>query len=466
MSYRPDPTYPRLNLPLGDAVCPAHFPRHTPRYRDTALATALGLGDLDEAGWERHFARFAPLPDNLTEPVALRYHGHQFRHYNPQLGDGRGFLFAQLRDERGRLLDLGTKGSGETPWSRGGDGRLTLRGGVREVLAAELLTAHGVDSWRPLALYETGESLVRHDEPSPTRASVLVRVSHGSWRFGTAQRLAYLGEREALRRLVEHVLAEYMPQLEVRGDPAVALLSEVCARSARLVARWMSCGFVHGVLNTDNMSLSGQSFDYGPYRFIPSGDPGFVAAYFDDAGLYRFGRQPEAVLWNLRRLADALSEIAPKDELHAALLSYGETFRAATRAVMCERLGLRDAPGEAGRRLVEAVSALLSWRPVGWERLFFDWYGGDASRALGSPESAFYAGPLVDRLRAALEDVEPAHPERLAHPYFQGEGPCTLLWEEIEAIWTLILARDDWSGFEHKLAHIRQLGAALTLTDS
>jgi uncharacterized protein YdiU (UPF0061 family) len=129
---------------------------------------------LSDAEWEAHFARFEPLPDNMPEPLAMRYHGHQFRTYNPDIGDGRGFLFAQVRDDKSRLLDLATKGSGQTPYSRFGDGRLTLKGGVREVLAAEMLEALGVNTSKAFSLYETGEALTRGDEPSPTRSSVLV----------------------------------------------------------------------------------------------------------------------------------------------------------------------------------------------------------------------------------------------------------------------------------------------------
>jgi uncharacterized protein YdiU (UPF0061 family) len=149
--------------------------------------------------WLEHFAAFKPLPGNLPQPLAMRYHGHQFGVYNPDLGDGRGFLFAQLRDPAGRLLDLGTKGSGQTPWSRNGDGRLTLKGGVREILAASYLEALGVNTSKAFSLVETGEALQRGDEPSPTRASVLVRLSHSHIRFGTFQRAAYLDDRERAR---------------------------------------------------------------------------------------------------------------------------------------------------------------------------------------------------------------------------------------------------------------------------
>ena len=157
-SYRPDPRTPELGPEFFDVVEPARFPRHILRFRNQRWARRVGLDTLTDAEWLDHFGCFAPLPDNLGRPLALRYHGHQFQVYNPELGDGRGFLFAQLRDSDGRLLDLGTKGSGRTPWSRGGDGRLTLKGGVREVLATAMLEALGVDTSRSLSLIETGDS--------------------------------------------------------------------------------------------------------------------------------------------------------------------------------------------------------------------------------------------------------------------------------------------------------------------
>ena len=186
-------------LELGDrfydAVEPADFPKAIPRFLNRRWAERVGLGDVD---WEKHFARFQPLPGNLPKPLALRYHGHQFRVYNPDIGDGRGFLFAQVRDDRDRLLDLGTKGSGQTPWSRRGDGRLTLKGGVREVLATEMLEALGVNTSKSFALFETGEALWRGDEPSPTRSSVLTRLSHGHIRIGNFQRFAFFEDADAI----------------------------------------------------------------------------------------------------------------------------------------------------------------------------------------------------------------------------------------------------------------------------
>ncbi|MGZ3473485.1 MAG: protein adenylyltransferase SelO family protein, partial [Polyangiales bacterium] len=183
MTYRPRPVHPKLGDELFDVVEPARFPKRVQRFRNQRWAERVGLGELDDTQWEAHFARFEPLPENLGKPLALRYHGHQFDSYNPRLGDGRGFLFAQLLDDRDRVLDLGTKGSGQTPWSRGGDGRLTLKGGVREILATEMLEALGVNTSKTLSLFETGEMLFRGDEPSPTRSSVLVRLGHSHVRF-------------------------------------------------------------------------------------------------------------------------------------------------------------------------------------------------------------------------------------------------------------------------------------------
>jgi len=168
-SYQPAPSFLSLGRDFYDPVPPAGFPEHTLRYRNDRAAATVGLAELNSTEWTRHFAALEGLPRNLEQPLALRYHGHQFRMYNSQLGDGRGFLHAQLLDREGRLLDLGTKGSGTTPWSRGGDGRLTLQGAVREVLATEMLEALGVYTSKTFSVYETGEQLVRYDEPSPTR---------------------------------------------------------------------------------------------------------------------------------------------------------------------------------------------------------------------------------------------------------------------------------------------------------
>ena len=218
-AYRPDPRILTLGAEFYDAVEPANFPQCIPRFVNRRWAGRVGLGDLEEARWAAHFCRFEPLPENLEKPLALRYHGHQFRVYNPDIGDGRGFLFAQLRDDTRRLLDLGTKGSGQTPYSRTADGRLTLKGGVREVLATEMLEALGVNTSKTFALFEAGEELVRGDEPSPTRSAVLTRLGHGHIRIGTFQRLAFFGETKNIAGLVRYCL-ENLYGDQASGDAA------------------------------------------------------------------------------------------------------------------------------------------------------------------------------------------------------------------------------------------------------
>jgi len=459
------PVFTSLGDGFFDRVEAARFPRHTLRFRNQRWADRVGLGELSDLDWERHFGRFEPLPDNLSGPLALRYHGHQFRSYNPDLGDGRGFLYAQLCDGDGRLLDLATKGSGTTPWSRGGDGRLTLKGGVREVLATEQLEALGVYTSKSFSLFETGEELYRGDEPSPTRSSVLVRLGHSHVRFGSFQRHAAAGDGERIRRLLDFSVEHYMPDLvDCTGEEKVErFLTRVCANSAALAAGWMAAGFVHGVLNTDNMNVTGESFDYGPYRFLPSLDPEFTAAYFDHSGLYAYGRQPETVAWNLERLAETLTLICEIEPLRRALGSFRAAFADAYRDRMLDRLGVLPRESELDRELIDNVAAFLHSSRVGFDQFFFDWYGGRASgeRAARSPQAEQYSGDSFDRMFRLLSGYEASRPERLRLPYFAAERPCSLLIDEIEAIWEPIAERDDWSAFHAKLAQIAEMRDAL-----
>jgi uncharacterized protein YdiU (UPF0061 family) len=459
-AYRPDPRFAGLGPEFADEVAPAPFPRAILRFRNQRAAASVGLETLDEAEWLSHFARFEPLPGNQATPLAMRYHGHQFGVYNPDLGDGRGFLFAQLREagEPGRLLDLGTKGSGRTPWSRDGDGRLTLKGGVREVLATAMLEALGVPTSRSFSLVETGEDLQRGDEPSPTRSAVLTRLSYSHIRFGTFQRHAALERSDLVGQLLGHVIGVYYPHLGGVDNPAAALLAAVVHRAARLTAAWMAAGFVHGVLNTDNMNITGESFDYGPYRFLPRNDPNFVAAYFDHSGLYRFGRQPEAVFWNLQQLAGALTAVSDPEPLVAAVNSFSAAYRAELAAAMIRRLGLTPEDPEADIDLTNAAFRALAegGEALRWEPFFFDWFGGPPSepRALNGPRAELYVGEAFMRFRALLMKRASERPERSADPYFQRTEPEELLYDEIETLWAAIAEFDDWGPFEAKLAAI------------
>jgi uncharacterized protein YdiU (UPF0061 family) len=432
-----------------DAVRPAEFPQAIPRFLNHRWAERVGLAEID---WEKHFARFEPLPGNLQDPLALRYHGHQFRVYNPEIGDGRGFLFAQVRDHRGRLLDLGTKGSGQTPYSRSGDGRLTLKGGVREVLATEMLEALGVNTSKSFALFETGEALWRGDEPSPTRSSVLTRLSHGHIRIGNFQRFAFFEDTDAIAKLsrycLEHLLGE---SLGDDAENAARLFDRVCGATAMLAASYIAASFVHGVLNSDNINVTGESFDYGPWRFAPEWDEGFTAAYFDETGLYAFGRQPEAIHWDVAQLAGCLALIGEAPALSDLLDQWPARFEAALVERLLARLGIEQRGLDEDRPLASAMLAALRSKRVGIDRFFFDWRGGRV------PGAEVFAEPEYEELRTLVKGRQLAQ----THPYWFDPAPCSMLIDEVEEIWAAIANHDDWAPFEAKIAAIRRMGDAM-----
>nr|WP_312052451.1 YdiU family protein [Brevundimonas diminuta] len=478
-AYRPEPRFFDLGADYGDPVQAADFPQTILRLRNDRAAAEVGLETLSDAEWIAHFGRFEPLPGQ-PGPVAMRYHGHQFRVYNPDIGDGRGFLAAQMREvpqaaslreggvretKEPRLLDLGTKGSGQTPWSRHADGRLTLKGGAREALAAAMLDSLGVPTCRILSLIETGEDLERHDEPSPTRSAVMVRLSHSHIRFGTFQRAAYYGRKDQIEVLMEHARSLYHPTV-APGD-AAGFLGAVVEASAALTAKWIAAGFVHGVLNTDNLNVTGESFDYGPWRFLPHYEPGFTAAYFDQNGLYAFARQPEAVFWNLTQLAGCLKLIAEPEPLAAALNAFGPAYIRHLRAAFLNRLGVQSLGEAADQRLLDATLALAREKKeaLRWEPLFFDWFGGfsSAARALGGVRGKTYQGEAFDAFRFALMEHEPDRPERLEHPMFAAPEPEEILIDEVEALWSAIDTADDWAPLEAKLARLEAAKAAWRL---
>src|SRR5688500_12682897 len=440
-SYRPEPAILQLGDEFYDPVDAADFPQTILRFRNDHAAAEVGLAQLTDEEWGRHFGRVEPLPDNLTRPLALRYHGHQFRVDNPDLGDGRGFLFAQMRGARGRVMDLGTKGSGQTPWSRFGDGRLTLKGGVREVLATEMLEALGVETSRTFSLIETGEALHRGDEPSPTRSAVLVRLSHGHIRIGTFQRLAYLGQADNMRALTDYCLGHLYA--ETPGDDAPArLLDRVADGTARLAASYIAAGFVHGVLNSDNIAITAESFDYGPWRWTPHWDGHFTAAYFDHSGLYAFGRQPQAIHWDLVQLALSLRAIAPAEALTPVLETFPDRFQQALRDALFCRLAIASGNMAEDMKLVVAIETALAKRTVEIDRFFFDWRGG-ALRGASPAASAYHAEDFTD-LRAGIARRRPVA-GALDHTYWSDEAPCSMHIEEVEAIWSAIDENDDWA---------------------
>ncbi|MGB3712639.1 MAG: YdiU family protein [Erythrobacter sp.] len=447
--YTPASVIETISDWIGERVVPADFPTTKIRFRNDTAAAEVGLAELKDAQWERHFGRFEPLDDNLSASLALKYHGHQFRVYNPEIGDGRGFLFAQLRGTDGRVLDLGTKGSGTTPYSRSGDGRLTLKGAVREILATEMLEALGCNTSRTFSVIETGEQLERNDEPSPTRSAVMVRLSHSHVRIGSFQRLLSHEEAGRMEELVSYCLEQYPgppPPEDAPGrtEPAVILMHQVVERLADLAASYMVAGFVHGVLNTDNMNVTGESFDYGPWRWLPRWDSSFTAAYFDHGGLYAFGRQPEALHWNCGQFAVALRLLAETEPLVAALERFGPLYTESVARRWCWRLGVRSRGIEADAALVAACEKAMRDTGTQPDTFFFSHRGGRGAD---------------DELAEVLHQYEPVADAR-SHPYWQDDTPQSMLIEEVEAIWSAIDERDDWQPLHDKVAAVRRMGEA------
>src|SRR5690606_6351373 len=280
--------------------------------------------------------------------------------------------------------------------------------------------------------------------------------------FGTFQRHAFFDRADRISALIDYVIAWYYPELAGAENKAAALLEAVSARMATTVAAWMAAGFVHGVLNTDNMNITGESFDYGPYRFLPKNDPAFTAAYFDHAGLYAFGRQPESVFWNLQQLAGCLTLASDPAPLVEVLNTFGEAYSRALAEAMRRRLGVASLGAEADAELAGAAFRALAegGERLRWEPFFFDWFCGDAERAKAGVRGDLYAGEAFQTFAGLLARHAPERPERLAADYFRGPEPQELIYEEIEAIWADIAERDDWSAFEAKLAGIEAARAA------
>ncbi len=445
--YTPDPAINTLADWLAAPVEGADFPKTLLRFRNDSAAASIGLAGLNDEAWCQHMGRFAPLEENLPQPLALKYHGHQFRVYNPEIGDGRGFLFAQMRDEHGRLMDLGTKGSGTTPFSRLGDGRLTLKGAVREILATEMLEALGVNTSKTLSVIETGEKLMREDEPSPTRSAVMVRLSHSHIRIGTFQRLLAHEETDQMAALVQYCLTHFPgppPPGDAPGrdEPAVKLMHNLVERMADLAASYMVAGFVHGVLNTDNMNVTGESFDYGPWRWLPTWDPSFTAAYFDHGGLYSFGRQPEALHWNCGQFAVALRLLAETEPLVFALERFGTLYMQAIARRWCWRLGVEPRGVEYDSALVSLCEKAMRESRVQPDAFFFKHRGGRGAE-----------GELAE----ALADYTASD---MSHDYWQDTVPQSMVVDEVESIWSAIDESDDWQPLNDKVAALRRMGAA------
>jgi uncharacterized protein YdiU (UPF0061 family) len=301
-----------------------------------------------------------------AEPIALAYAGHQFGYFVPQLGDGRANLLGELVSQDGQRYDVQLKGSGRTPFSRGGDGRAALGPVLREYIVSEAMAALGVPTTRALAAVTTGERVLR-DTVLP--GAVLTRVAASHLRVGTFQYFAARGDGEGLRMLADYAIARHYPEAAQAKEPYRALLEGVIARQAQLLAQWMLLGFIHGVMNTDNTSISGETIDYGPCAFMEAYDPAKVYSSIDHGGRYAYGNQPRVALWNLARLAESLLPVLAQESgseeaglvvANEALSAFEPRFEATHSAGLRRKLGLvveREGDAALAENLLQRMAA-------------------------------------------------------------------------------------------------------------
>ncbi|MBR8827481.1 MAG: YdiU family protein [Gomphosphaeria aponina SAG 52.96 = DSM 107014] len=449
-----EPALEGLGADYFDEVAAAEFPTHILRFRNDQLLPLLGLNP--ETVTDNDFIEAFGKFQGVRPFLALRYHGYQFGEYNSFLGDGRGFLYGQVRGTDGALYDFGTKGSGRTPYSRSADGRLTLKGGVREVLAAEALHNLGVNTSRCLSLIETGESLWRGDEPSPTRSSVMIRFSRSHIRFGTFERLHYFKRPDLIKKLLDHVINIYYPQIGKESDRYVLFYSSLVERVALLAAQWMGAGFCHGVLNTDNMSITGESFDYGPYAFIPTYDPQFTAAYFDYGGRYSYGNQPFICRLNLEMLQTALASVIPFADNIAGLERFDELYELNYRQLMLQKLGFASLEPSAAEELLYQTIKLLMESKMGYHGFFaelaiqFNYGWREDSSTILENTSINYAGwkNWQNLYHQILNNLPQEEMEKVGKRLSKNNPKTVLFRPLIESVWEAITQEDDWSPFK------------------
>jgi len=329
------------------------------------LARELGLGDAvgDETELALLFSGNRLSMD--AKPIAMVYAGHQFGQFVPCLGDGRAILLGELIDQNGRRRDLQLKGSGRTPYSRRGDGRAWLGPVLREYLISEAMHALGIPTTRALAVVTTGEPVFREEGAMP--GAILTRVASSHIRIGTFEYFARTQDLDGLRRLADHVLMRHYPDLLEADEPYLALLQAITANQARLIAQWLGVGFIHGVMNTDNMAISGETIDYGPCAFMDEYHPSTVFSFIDQGGRYAFGNQPRIAAWNLARLAEALLPMMDDDPRRSlvkgqeVIAGFQQLFEDAWLSRMTAKLGLASVrEGDAG-----LIGELLNIMEVG-----------------------------------------------------------------------------------------------------
>ncbi len=446
-------------LPAGFFARVAPTPVTSPRLikLNQPLAIHLGL-DPDRLSSPEGVEILAgkSIPDG-ADPIAMAYAGHQFGHFVPQLGDGRAILLGEVIDADGVRRDIQLKGSGPTPFSRRGDGRAALGPVLREYIVSEAMATLGIPTTRSLAAVVTGENVMRE---TLLPGAVLTRVASSHIRVGTFQYFAARRDTEGVRRLADHVIARHYPQAANADRPYHALLEGVIARQAELVARWLLVGFIHGVMNTDNTSISGETIDYGPCAFMDGYDPAQVFSSIDEQGRYAYANQPRIALWNLTRLAECLLPLFSEDpekaiaEAQSALGEFAEKFDHAYQAGLRSKLGLftaRDGDEALAQDLLDAMAKNQADFTLTFRRL-----GDAAADASGDGQvRQLFADPAgydewARRWRQRLgEEPQDAAIRRTAmrsvNPAFIPRN------HRIEAVIDAAVNRDDYAPFEELL---------------
>jgi uncharacterized protein YdiU (UPF0061 family) len=425
---------------------------------NTELATEL---DLDVQAF-RSPAGVAILAGNDAPAgvttVAQAYAGHQFGGYSPRLGDGRALLLGEIVDRNGTRRDLHLKGSGRTPFARGGDGRAALGPMLREYVIGEAMYSLGIPTTRALAVVSTGETILREVDGRVTEVpgAVLARVASSHLRVGTFQFASATDDGELLQRLTDYAIARHAPDAAAADDPALALFEHVVAAQASLVAQWMAVGFIHGVMNTDNTTISGETIDYGPCAFMDAYDPATVFSSIDHGGRYAYGNQPAIITWNLARLAEAMLPLFDDDtdvaieSATGVLQTFPERFQSAWSAIMHSKLGL-DADTPGGDDVIGDLLSLMAEQRVDYTmclRSLSLVVRGDAApaRSLFAEPEAFDAWAsrwlaLVGDGRAAIADrMDRMNPIYIPRNHIVEEVLTTASWGDHGALAELLKA--------------------------
>jgi uncharacterized protein YdiU (UPF0061 family) len=448
------------------AALPANFfarvaptPVTSPRLIKLNRALALHLGldpDRLDSPEGAEILAGQRLPEG-ADPIAMAYAGHQFGHFVPQLGDGRAILLGEVIDSDGVRRDIQLKGSGPTPFSRRGDGRAALGPVLREYIVSEAMAALGIPTTRSLAAVMTGENVLRE---TPLPGAVLTRVASSHIRVGTFQYFAARGDTEGVRRLADHVIHRHYPEIANAERPYHALLEGVIARQAQLVARWLLVGFIHGVMNTDNSSVSGETIDYGPCAFMDQYDPATVFSSIDEQGRYAYANQPRIALWNLTRLAECLLPLLAGEqdkaiaEAQSALGEFAERFDGAYQAGLREKLGLftaRDGDPALAQDLLSAMAQnhadfTLTFRQLSDAAL--NPAGDQAVRQLFADPAAY--DEWASRWRQRL-DEEPQDPASRQSAMLKVNPVFIPRNHRVEAVIEAAVGRDDFAPFEELL---------------